>query len=152
MSQVCKPVQWLTQKLRPLGWRLGCAALAVLLMGFGAVPLQLKDLHITPCPDTPEYTNLVTSNGNPIPARCLFIEGTVVNRSKNTLVNADVFGRLYDANGNEVLPERTRLGAIEEVPPGESPFSIRISVPVTSPLPLTLEQFKASGFGGTVRR
>jgi hypothetical protein len=117
--------------------------LAALLLGFGAIPLQLKDLHLTPCPDTPEYTNLVTSNGNPIPARCLFIEGTVVNRSRNTVLNADVFGRLYDANGNEVLPERT---------PGESPFSIRISVPVTSPLPLTMEQFKASGFSGTVRR
>ncbi|ABC99750.1 hypothetical protein ACVW0Q_000716 [Thermostichus sp. MS-CIW-21] len=146
MSQVWK------KGLRSLCWSLGCAALAALLLGFGAIPLQLKDLHLTPCPDTPEYTNLVTSNGNPIPARCLFIEGTVVNRSRNTVLNADVFGRLYDANGNEVLPERTRLGAIEEVPPGESPFSIRISVPVTSPLPLTMEQFKASGFSGTVRR
>jgi hypothetical protein len=152
MSQVWKPAQWLTQELRLVCMSFGCVALAVLLMGFGAIPLQLKDLHVTPCPDTPEYTNLVTSNGNPIPARCLFVEGTVVNRSKNTLLNADVFGRLYDANGNEVLPERTRLGAIAEVPPGESPFSIRISVPVTSPLPLTLEQFKASGFSGTVRR
>ncbi len=130
----------------------GCLGLAFLLMGFGAIPLQLKDLRITPCPDTPEYSNLVTSNANPMAARCLFIEGTVVNPSKTTLLNADVFGRLYDANGNDVLPERTRLGAIEEVPPGESPFSIRISVPVTTPLPLTMEQFKAKGFAGKVRR
>ena len=69
MSQVWK------KGLRSLCWSLGCAALAALLLGFGAIPLQLKDLHLTPCPDTPEYTNLVTSNGNPIPARCLFIEG-----------------------------------------------------------------------------
>lgn len=129
-----------------------CVGLAFLLMGFGATSLQLKDLHITPCPETAEYSNMVTSTANPMAAKCLFIEGTVVNRSKNTLVNADVFGRLYDANGNDVMPERTRLGAIEEVPPGESPFSIRISVPVTNPLPLTMEQFKASGFTGTVRR
>ncbi|MFT0795807.1 FxLYD domain-containing protein, partial [Synechococcus sp. H70.1] len=128
----------LTQRFSSLAWSLAWVVLALLLGGFGMIPLKLKDLHVTPCPDTPEYTNLVTSNGNPIPARCLFIEGTVVNRSKNTVLNADVFGRLYDANGNEVLPERTRLGAIEEVPPGESPFSIRISVPVTSALPLTL--------------
>ncbi len=70
MSQVWKPAQWLTQKLRLVCMSFGCVALAVLLMGFGAIPLQLKDLHVTPCPDTPEYTNLVTSNGNPIPARC----------------------------------------------------------------------------------
>jgi len=152
MSQVWEHRQRLAQRFSSLAWSLAWVVLAALLAGFGKIPLQLKDLHVTSCPDTSEYTNLVTSNGNPIPARCLFIEGTVVNRSKNTVLNADVFGRLYDANGNEVLPERTRLGAIAEVPPGESPFSIRISVPVTSPLPLTLEQFKASGFSGTVRR
>lgn len=122
------------------------------LAGFWSHPPATEGFAPHPLSGYPEYTNLVTSNGNPIPARCLFIEGTVVNRSRNTVLNADVFGRLYDANGNEVLPERTRLGAIEEVPPGESPFSIRISVPVTSPLPLTMEQFKASGFSGTVRR
>ncbi|MGQ9838169.1 MAG: FxLYD domain-containing protein [Cyanobacteriota bacterium] len=152
MSQFGDWAKRVMQGLRPVFTSGCCVVLAFLLMGFGATSLKLKDLHITPCPDTPEYSNMVTSTANPMAARCLFIEGTVVNPSKNTLVNADVFGRLYDANGNDVMPERTRLGAIEEVPPGETPFSIRISVPVTNPLPLKMEQFKASGFSGVVRR
>lgn len=127
------------------------AVLMVFLLGFGATPLELRDVHTVDCPDTAEYDNLFSS-GSTMEARCLFIEGTVFNGSKRTLVNADVFGRIYDANGNDVMPERTRLGAIEAVPPGESPFAIRISVPVTNPLPLALEQFKASGFAGQVRR
>ncbi|MDX2270853.1 MAG: hypothetical protein NW237_02750 [Cyanobacteriota bacterium] len=127
--------------------------LVLALNGFGGrIPLQLKDLQTVPCPDTEEYSHLLTSGAATNPADCYFIQGTVINKSGRTLLNADVFGRIYDANGNDLLPERTRLGAIEEVPPGENPFSIRISVPQTSRLPLSLEQFKAAGFGGTIRR
>ena len=141
-----------TQTRRRWWVALLCLLTALLLMGFGGkVQLDLTDVHTTPCPDEPEYTNLFTS-GSSMSARCFFIEGTVINPTKTELYNADVFGRIYDANGNDVLPERTRLGAIEAVPTGESPFSIRISVPTTNPLPLSLEQFKASGFRGRVRR
>ncbi len=141
-----------TQTRRRWWVALVCLLAALLLMGFGGkVQLDLTDVHTTPCPDEPEYANLFTS-GSSMSARCFFIEGTVSNPTQSELYNADVFGRVYDANGNDVLPERTRLGAIEEVPTGESPFSIRISVPTTNPLPLALEQFKASGFRGRVRR
>lgn len=126
-----------------------CIGLSSLLMAMGKVPLELKNLETVPCP--PEYENLTTS-GSGTPANCFFIQGQIQNRSGKQILNADVFGRLYDANGNDVMPERTRLGAIDEVPPGESPFAIRISVPQDSPLPLRLEQFKASGFQGVVRR
>lgn len=129
-----------------------CLGLAILLMGFGGVRLKLKDLKTVPCPDEPQYSNLLTSGSATTRANCFFIEGTVVNTSGSDVYNADVFGRIYDANGNDVLPERTRLGAIDEVTEGESPFQIRISVPETNPLPLSLEQFKASGFRGKVRR
>ncbi|NJK62099.1 MAG: hypothetical protein HC921_04890 [Synechococcaceae cyanobacterium SM2_3_1] len=128
-------------------------AVSLLLLGFGGIKMELKDLKTVPCPDRPEFENLVTSSGSSAAAAdCYFIQGTVVNPSKKPIYNADVFGRLYDANGNDIWPERTRLGAIEEVPPGESIFSIRISVPTTNPMPLQLEQFRASGFAGTVRR
>jgi hypothetical protein len=50
------------------------------------------------------------------------------------------------------MQNRNRLGAIEEVPPGESNFSIRISVAANQPEPLKLKQFRASGFSGQVRR
>lgn len=130
-----------------------CLLIALLLMGFGGrVQLDLSALHTIPCPEEPEYSNLFTSGSSTMEANCYFIEGQVSNSSGSPVYNADVFGRIYDANGNDVLPERTRLGAIDEVPEGESLFSIRISVPATNPLPLALEQFKASGFRGRVRR
>jgi hypothetical protein len=50
------------------------------------------------------------------------------------------------------MQNRTRLGAIAEIPPGVSDFSLRISVPANQPLPLKLKQFKAAGFSGQVRR
>ena len=65
--------------------------------------------------------------------------------------SADVFGRIYDANGEPVLQNRTRVGSISEIPPGVSDFAIRISVAAEQPTPLKLEQFKASGFVGKVR-
>ncbi len=151
MTTVIRPMAEAHSSWR--GWIMAiCLGLALVLMGFGGkVQLDLTDVHTTPCPDEPQYNNLFTS-GSSMEAQCLFIEGTVSNPTKTPLYNADVFGRVYDANGNDVLPERTRLGAIEEVPTGESSFSIRISVPTTNPLPLALEQFKASGFRGRVRR
>lgn len=56
-------------------------------------------------------------------------------------MDADVFGRIYDANGNPVLQNRTRVGTIDVIPPGISDFEIRISVPYNQPTPLQLEQF-----------
>lgn len=93
----------------------------------------------------------VTSDGSARPADCYMISGTVTNPTSKVVYDADVFGRVYDATHNSVMENRTRLGGIEEVPPGKSEFSIRISVPASQPAPLQLEQFKASGFGSTVR-
>ncbi|MEN9205632.1 MAG: FxLYD domain-containing protein [Thermostichales cyanobacterium SZTDM-1c_bins_54] len=129
-----------------------CVVVSLLVSAYGRIPLELRDLHTVDCPETEEFSNVTVSGAASTIAKCFFVEGTVVNRGKQTLYNADVFGRIYDANGNDVLPERGRLGAIEEVPPGESPFAIRITVPPTNALPLRLEQFKATGFAGTVRR
>ncbi len=140
---------------QPLGLVV-CLIVSLMLMGFsfgGGVKLELSHLETVPCPDTAQYANMVVSSGSSADAAdCYFIQGTIANPTDQVIYNADVFGRLYDANDNDIWPERTRLGAVEEVPPGESPFSIRISVPTTSPLPLSLKSFKASGFRGAVRR
>lgn len=124
---------------------------AIALFGFGGVSLDLKDLQVVSCPDTPEYSNM-TSSGGSREVDCYLVEGTVVNTSQHEIYNADVFGRIYDANRNDVMPERTRLGAIDLVPVGESTFNIRISVSPDNAQPLVLEQFRAAGFTGTVRR
>ncbi|MGF1459488.1 MAG: hypothetical protein ACFBSG_10725 [Leptolyngbyaceae cyanobacterium] len=112
--------------------------------------IELKDLTYTSCPE--EFSDGIVASGSLQKANCYLIQGTAVNTSGKPVLNADVFGRIYDANNNPAMMNRTRLGSIEEVPPGESPFELRVSVAANQPEPLKLEQFKASGFTGRVRR
>ena len=91
------------------------------------------------------------SSGNLGGANCYSIKGKAKNISGKTVVDADVFGRIYDANDNDTFENRGRIGTIEEVPPGVSDFEIRVSVPANQPTPLKLKNFKASGFAGRVR-
>lgn len=114
------------------------------------IQVKLKNLTYETCPSG-SGKNLVLGGGV-MPAECYLIKGKAVNGSGKTVYNADIFGRVYDANGNDVMPERGRLGAVEVIPPGESDFQIMLSVPKDMPPPLKLQKFKASGFAGTVRR
>ena len=91
------------------------------------------------------------SSGNLGAANCYSIKGKANNISGKTVVDADVFGRIYDADDNDTFENRGRIGTIEEVPPGVSDFEIRVSVPANQPTPLKLKNFKASGFAGKVR-
>ena len=112
--------------------------------------LGIKDLTYTECPE--ELSEGIVSPGSLQRANCFIVKGTAVNRSGKPVLNADIYGRIYDANDDPVMQNRGRLGSIDEVPPGESPFEIRISVAANQPEPLKLKQFKASGFTGRVRR
>lgn len=114
-------------------------------------PIQLSDLSYHECP--PELAKgTVSSGGSSSAAQCFLVTGKAENKSGKLVVNADIFGRIYDANNNSIMQNRTRLGSIEEVPPGVSDFELRITVPANQPTPLQLKQFKASGFTGKVRR
>ncbi len=115
------------------------------------VQVKLSEISYHECP-TELSSGSVTSGGAAMPANCFIITGKATNDSNKPLVNADVFGRIYDANGDSVMQNRTRLGSIAEVPPGVSDFELRVSVPANQPTPLQLKQFKATGFTGTVRR
>ncbi|HLO52298.1 MAG TPA: hypothetical protein VK211_28120 [Kamptonema sp.] len=112
--------------------------------------IKLSNVSYRDCP--PEMAEGSVTSGSSSAANCFLIVGQAENASGKTLVNADIFGRVYDAEGNSVMQNRTRLGSIEEVPPGISDFAIRISVPANQPTPLELKQFKATGFTGKVRR
>lgn len=111
--------------------------------------IELTHLSYYPCP-AKIGQGAVTSGGSAQAANCFFITGTAINPSGKPLYDADVFGRVYDATGNPAIQNRTRLGSIEAVPAGESPFKLRISVPAGQPEPLQLEQFKATGFSSPV--
>jgi hypothetical protein len=135
-------VAWVLCCLMLMGGLLSPSALA-------AVEVRLFDLAYQDCP--PELSEgQVTSNGSAA-ANCFLITGQAENKSGKKLLDADVFGRIYDANNNSVMENRTRLGAIEEVPPGITPFEMRMTIPKELVPPLRLEQFKASGFSTKVR-
>ena len=111
--------------------------------------IELSDLRYEACP--PELAQgAVTSGGYSREANCFLVTGTARNDTGQPVYDADVYGRIYDANRNPVMPNRTRVGTIERIPPGTSEFSIRITVPAGQPTPLQLEQFEASGFSGSV--
>ncbi|MBW4622234.1 MAG: hypothetical protein KME17_23125 [Cyanosarcina radialis HA8281-LM2] len=125
-------------------WIFAPAALALT-----QVPLSEISYH-----DCPEELarGVVTSDGSGRAANCFIVTGKAENKSGKTVYDADIYGRIYDADRNPVIENRTRLGSVDEIPPGTSTFAIRISVPTNMPTPLQLEQFKASGFSAKVRR
>ena len=112
--------------------------------------IKLSDISYHECP-LELATGTVGSSGSNS-ASCFIVTGKAENGTRKTVYDADIFGRIYDANGDSTLQNRTRLGSIAEVPPGVSDFEFRITVPSNQPLPLQLKQFKAAGFSGPVRR
>lgn len=140
-----RPLAWATVVIVWLfSWMVAPAALAL-------TQIKLTNLSYHECP--PELAEgAITSGGTSMAANCFIVTGKAENPSGKPIVNADIYGRIYDANDNPVLQNRTRLGSIDEVPPGTSDFELRISVPANQATPLKLKQFKASGFTGVVRR
>ncbi len=112
--------------------------------------IPLLDISYKDCP--PELAEGSVLSGSNDPANCFLVTGKTKNTSGKTVYDADVYGRIYDANNEPAMQNRTRLGAIPEVEPGIHDFELRISVPANQPTPLKLEQFKATGFTGKVRK
>jgi hypothetical protein len=115
---------------------------------FALTPIELSNISYKDCP--PELAEGNVTSGGSSPATCFMVTGKAKNPSGKMVYDADVYGRILDANGEPALQNRSRLGAIPELPPGVSDFEIRISVPANQPTPLKLEKFKASGFAGNV--
>lgn len=118
---------------------------------FAVTQIELTDLSYYECPA--ELGKGTVTSGGPTMrlANCFIITGTTVNKSGKPVMDADVFGRIFDANNNPAMENRGRLGSIEMIEPGESKFELRVSVPEALETPLKLEQFKASGFAAKVR-
>ncbi|MHC0064751.1 biotin carboxylase [Nostoc sp. UIC 10890] len=112
--------------------------------------IKLFDVSYKDCP--PELAEGAVISSGSAAANCFIVIGKAENGTNKTVYDADIFGRIYDANNDSVMQNRTRLGSITEVPPGISDFELRISVPANQPTPLKLKQFKAAGFSGQVRR
>jgi hypothetical protein len=142
------------------GWAKGFVAFAIAvtcMFSIGVTPaeamvqVKVKDVSYHDC--TAEMAEgTVGSNGSGRSAQCFIIAGTTVNESGKALQNGDIFGRIFDANGDTIMANRGRLGSVAEIPIGEGHFEIRVTVPNGQPEPLQLKQFKAAGFSGKVRR
>ncbi|MEH1999610.1 biotin carboxylase [Nostoc sp.] len=126
-----------------LSWAIAPSALAL-------TQIKLFDVSYKDCP--PELAQGAVISSGSAAANCFIVIGKAENGTNKTVYDADIFGRIYDANNDSVMQNRTRLGSITEVPPGISDFELRISVPANQPTPLKLKQFKAAGFSGQVRR
>jgi len=133
----------LTMLLGIISWAIAPSALAL-------TQIKLTDVGYKECP--PELAAGAVTSGTTNVANCFIVTGKAENTSGKPVYDADVFGRIYDANNDSVMQNRTRLGSIAEIPAGVSEFNMRISVPANQPLPLQLKQFKAAGFSGQVRR
>jgi hypothetical protein len=112
--------------------------------------IKLSHLSYNECPE--ELAKGAVTSGTTMSANCFIVSGKAENPTNKTVYDADIFGRIYDANNDSVMQNRTRLGSIAEIPPGVSDFELRISVPANQPLPLKLKQFKAAGFSAQVRK
>ncbi|HCF26471.1 MAG TPA: hypothetical protein DEV81_04510 [Cyanobacteria bacterium UBA11049] len=130
---------------------LGISAWLFALPALALTQIKLSNLSYHECP-AELAKGAITSGGTTMAANCFIVTGKAENPSNKLVYDADIFGRIYDANNDSVMQNRTRIGSIAEIPPGVSDFELRISVPASQPLPLQLKQFKAAGFAAQVRR
>ncbi len=118
---------------------------------WAVTPIKLSEVSYKDCP-AEMAEGAVTSGGVTQTASCFLIIGKAQNPSSKTVFDADVFGRIYDADNNLVLQNRSRVGLIEKLPPGVSDFEMRVSVPSNTSQPLQLKKFKAAGFTTKIRQ
>ena len=114
-----------------------------------AAELQLSGVRLDPCSEQDPGNQPDLSR--PVGASCYVLTGDVENSSRNSVVDTDVYARILDASGEPVLPNRTRVGSIGDVNPGQSQFALRISVPAGTPGPFEIKNARARGFKAPVR-
>ncbi|MEY3767941.1 MAG: hypothetical protein RLZZ11_1011 [Cyanobacteriota bacterium] len=145
----------LTLLSRSLRWLLGGALICLLAFSgpwvapAWAADLSVSQVSLDPCPsdDIGAQPQLRRPSG----ASCYVLRGTVTNPRRKPVVDTDVFAQILDASGEPVLQNRSRVGSIGDVPPGESTFALRLAVPAGTPGPFSFSNMKARGFNAPVR-
>jgi len=134
-------------------WLAGLLLSALLLLAWppaaSAAELRVSEVTLEPCPQTDVAAQPDQNRSSS--ARCYALRGMVENPGRQPVVDTDVFARILDASGEPVLQNRTRVGSIGDVPPGRSPFALRLAVPAGTPDPLGFTSVKARGFSSPVR-
>ena len=114
-----------------------------------AADLLVSDVSLERCPA--DDVGRQPDQNRPAGASCYALRGVVLNAGKRSVIDTDVFAQILDASGEPVLPNRSRVGSIGDVPPGRSDFALRLAVPAGTPGPFTVRQVKARGFSAPVR-
>lgn len=146
---------WFSARVRLLAARTACGGLLLLLMlGLQVAPafaanLSVSQVSLEPCP--PDDIGAQPQLRRPSGASCYVLRGTVNNVGRKPVVDTDVFAQILDASGEPVLQNRSRVGSIGDVPPGESSFALRLAVPAGTPGPFSFSNVKARGFSAPVR-
>lgn len=151
MAQLPIAARWSGQPLRHWLARLMLAALLLLVWpaAVTAAELRVTEVTLEPCPQTDVAAQ--PDQNRSTSARCYALRGMVENPGRQPVVDTDLYARILDASGEPVLQNRTRVGSIGDVPPGRSPFALRLAVPAGTPDPLGFSNVKARGFSAPVR-
>lgn len=114
-----------------------------------AAELQVSGVSLEPCPsaDAGSQPELRRPTG----ASCYALRGEVSNKGRQTVVDTDVFALILDSSDEPVLPNRSRVGSIGDVPPGSSSFALRLAIPAGTPGPFQVRNVRARGFSAPVR-
>lgn len=112
-----------------------------------AAELKVEGIRLEPCPSS----DAGNQPGRSSVASCYALRGEVINPTSHPVVDTDLFAVILDSSGEPVLPNRTRVGSIGDVPPGRSSFALRLAVPAGTPGPFRVGQVKARGFNAPVR-
>ena len=114
-----------------------------------AANLTVSEVRLEPCPASDVGSQ--AGRRGPGGASCFALRGVVENPGRRPVVDTDVFALILDASGEPVLPNRSRVGTIGDVPPGRSAFALRLAVPAGTPGPFRISQARARGFSSPVR-
>ncbi len=143
--------RWL---LAPLGRLLPALILGTMLllqpMAAWAAGLTVSEVLLEPCPSSDVGSQPALRKGGG--ASCWALRGSVHNPGRQPVVDTDLFALILDASGEPVLPNRTRVGSIGDVPAGDSSFALRLAVPAGTPGPLVVRNARARGFRAPVRK
>ena len=132
-------------------------ALLLMAQPAWAADLRLTSVSLAPCDaadpgSQPSNSNRQRSNiTSPEGASCYVLSGNVSNPGRNSVVDTDVYARILDRSGEPVLQNRTRVGSIGDVLPGDHPFALRLAVPAGTPGPFEVKNPRARGFSAPVR-
>ena len=131
-------------------WIVALMALVLLFPGSAlAIDLVVRDPVVEPCPLDDAAAQAALKR--PLGASCYALRGVVTNPGKRAVIDTDLFAQIIDGSGEPALANRTRVGSIGDVPPGESSFALRLSIPAGTPGPFTVRKARARGFSAPVR-